>query len=612
MHTVNRRRALVATLALVAMVASGLGVSAASTVPSGSKRVSVAAGKTHKGINGTLPASGAITGKLTVQGSHKAAGSVGIYAFNTKGGVAATGFSDSQGRFHIYGLEAGKYRVCVPFPPSPSPTYKYGLSAACIGTNSAPSFFNVPKDAKQFPVHRGHATKANLALPKAGAISGTVKSSSGKKLENVGVQAFQGQQFVRGDDTDSDGSYLISNLRPGKYKVCFVGENSGSVTTNTATGVLRQCWSNVAYPGTKVPANAKSATVKPGKNKGGVNAKMRPAGAIAGKVTSATNHKPLRSSSVEVFKGGKFYTSTFTNNKGKYLLKDLATGNYQICAEGGSERNQVGATAGRCYKNAPLKHFKPGSTAKNVSAKTGKIHKNINLKLPTKAFKPGSITGKLTGPGGVAIGGANVEAEGSPSGSSATTQSDGTYTISSLFPGKYTVCFDPGQFAQPATGTAPADGYSKVCYKNAKWAGGSSAPASGAAKVTVKPGKTTKNVNGKVGKGGAISGTAKVAGGGNEAFVDIDVLDSKGFNISSTEANGSYTIPGLTPSSPGYFVCFSPVGANFNPPNNLGYIGQCYQNKDWHPPVIGGFAQHRPTRAEIPANLHGGQWRLHH
>jgi hypothetical protein len=603
------RRALLALVSAGALAVTGLGVAgAASTVPSGAKKVTVTAGGTHHGINATLPTSGAIDGKITVKGSGKAVPSVVVSAYDTKGSSVGFGFADQHGKYHIYGLDTGKYRVCVVGPPGPGSAYKFGLSPGCIGSNQAPSFFGIPKDAKEFSVHRGSAQHGNLALPKAGAISGAVKSSSGKKLSHVEAEAFSRGQAVKFAETNGSGAYEVDGLTPGTYKVCFFPENSGAATTNTTTGVLRQCWKNAGYNGTKLPSSAKSVKVKAGKKSGGINASMRTAGAISGKVTSSTNHKVLQGTTIDVYQGTHYYASASTNNKGKYIVKDLPAGSFKVCALGGGESNgKFGSTSGRCYANKPFKNFKPSASAKSVSVKIGKTHRNINMKLPTKSFPQGSISGKLTGPGGVAIVGATVEAEG-VGGGFASTDANGKYTITNLLVGKYTVCFNPGQFAQPSSGTAPATGYSSVCYKTVKWDGGSTSVPSGAAKVTVRANKTAKNVNASVGKGGAIAGTVKLAGGGS-GFVEINVLDAKGDTASSMESGGDYSVNALTPSSTGYAVCVSAVGVNSNPPNHLGYVAQCYKNKTWKSP---GFSarprQTQFTHHPLALNRRTGQW----
>lgn len=600
MHsTKNSLRAIVALSATAAVVVTGLASAAASsTVPNGAKKVTVTGGSTKQHINALMPASGAITGKVVVAGSGKAVNAADVEAFDGKGQLMRSGSTDATGTYHLYGLDTGKYRVCVLGSPGNTSAYKFGLAPACIGTSATPTFSHIPSSATAIPVKRGKASHGTLKMPRAGAISGVTRTSGGKKLKNVGVEALVNGTFAGSADSGNTSSYEIDGLRAGTYKVCFFAESD---TATSGTGYLSQCYKNVPYS-TKVPAAAKSVKVKSNKNTKGIGSGMHPAGAISGTVKSKAG-RAIDGAELVAFRNGSFESSAFTDSHGKYTIRDLAAGNYKVCTIGGAE-DKTGRSPAKnvCYKSVTWPGLKPPAAAKSVSVKVGSTHKNINIKEAVATPVFGTITGKLTGPGGNPVQEATVYALSSQRSFTATTASDGTYTLADVLPGKYRVCFDP-QFGSPPSGSAPPTGYANACYKSAKWVGEGQAPPSGAAKVTVKANHTTSGINVSVGKGGAVSGTVKLAGGGS-AFVQVEVLDGKGDAIRFDEANGAYSVTSLTPGS--YYVCFDASSANFDPPNKLGYISQCYKNKDWNQPIAifgarrAAAAAHRPF---VPGRL---------
>lgn len=66
---------------------------------------------------------------------------------------------------------------------------------------------------------------SNLALfaqdKSAGVVKGTVKSTDGKEIAGVAVEARQDDKVVGAAQTDKNGDFKIANLKPGTYRFIF-------------------------------------------------------------------------------------------------------------------------------------------------------------------------------------------------------------------------------------------------------------------------------------------------------------------------------------------------------------------------------------------------------
>lgn len=574
-------------MVLAGMGAAGAGSRQARNIPSGATHVSFSAGQT-KHIDVKLHPSGAVSGKVTLRGSSTPISDVGVSLVGSNGISGSNGYTDSSGKYTVYGVFPGKYRVCV-FYASQGSGAPYGYVPACSGTTAPATGYQPPHGTPTVSVSVGHLASANITMTKAGAIAGKTNSANGKPLTNVAVSVYKSGRVVgsSGGFSPNPGAYSVTQLPPGKYLVCFNGRSASGGPSKT--GYLSECWKNKPWDGASRPSSSKTVTVKANKSTNGVNSSLASGGAIAGKITNAKTHKPASGASVLVFKGKSLNNFVSIAPNGTYQVNGLNSGqNYRVCATGSGFGSST-TYAGRCFKHASWNGRSLPSGATDVSVKTGKVHKHVNIALTPKKHKVGSISGKLTDSGGHPLGSANVEVfKGTNQVTGTTTKSNGTYAVKNLAPGSnYTVCFDTS--IPSSQSSAPASGYSSVCHKTSKWVPGSK-PASSANKVRVKAGKTTKNVNAKAGKGAAISGTVTISNGDPASFVSVYVVNANGALVESGQSDfedGTYTVKGITPGS-GYRVCFRYSSFGSPPPNGLGYLSQCYNNKNWDG-SLGGF-----------------------
>ncbi|MCL4446174.1 MAG: carboxypeptidase-like regulatory domain-containing protein, partial [Actinobacteria bacterium] len=146
----------------------------------------------------------------------------------------------------------------------------------------------------------------------------------------------------------------------------------------------------------------------------------------------------------------------------------------------------------------------------------------------------GTITGTVTDSSGTGLSGICVDAtpSGGGSGAFSSTGSGGTYSVTGLPTGSYTVEF---------TGNCGTTG----SYLN-QWYNGAS--TSGAATpVSVTSGSTTSSINATMVAAGTITGTVTDSGGTGISGICVDVTNPNGGNsgFSATGSGGTYSVKGI-------------------------------------------------------------------
>ena len=484
--------------------------------PSGITAVPLALGGTAT-VNAALTAGSAVSGTVGDASTSGGLGSVVVRAFDNSGDFLTSAPTGSSGSYTLTGLAASTAGDTVCFDPTNTLGGPYGGQcyknvpwtppvAAWTNGNPATGSTAVPLTAGVT------ATGINAALSAQThqGISGKVTAAAGGAgLGGVVVQAFDsGGTPVGSAATASDGTYSIELVPSATgYTVCFDGTAG---TGASAGGYLGQCYSNLGWrPGQPPAAGAKAVPVTTGMF-AAVNVALVVAGAITGTVTAATGGKALALVSVAVFDAtGTEVASGVTDSTGTYLVKSLPPSvfGYAVCfdptAVAGTGSN--GGYLAQCYKNVTWARAggpAPGSTAVPVSA--GTVASGINAALASAGAISGGVTSASSGTG---IGNVSIDvfdANGTLL-TSATTLSDGTYTVSGLAASSGdTVCFDPTQ----AFGGGSPIGYAAQCAANVAWVT-NSPPPTGAKPVRVSAGATTTGVNAQLTAPGAIAGRSR-------------------------------------------------------------------------------------------------------
>ncbi|HEX8095175.1 carboxypeptidase regulatory-like domain-containing protein [Jatrophihabitans sp.] len=181
------------------------------------------------------------------------------------------------------------------------------------------------------------------------------------------------------------------------------------------------------------------------------------------------------------------------------------------------------------------------------------------------------VKGVLTDKQGGPIAGAWAEVRVIGSGDfagQATTGPDGSWRVTNIPPGTYTVCYET---TSQTHGSSPT-GYLPGCYRQQPFGYGDSGTP-----VTVTAGKMTTGIRDYLSVAGAIGGRITDPAGAGIGNVQIYVVYPYGqfFTYSATSAaNGRYTITGLPADS--YQICF--YAGYATGAASTGYLDECYDN----------------------------------
>ncbi len=377
--------------------------------------ISIPAGKTT-GVSAVLQPAGAITG--VVRGpSGKPLANVCISANSTKDfassnvivGIGPGPATNSRGAYRIFGLAAGRYRI--EFAP------------CALNARYAAQWYRGQASqrlAKSVLVRAGRTTTGVNAKLRLGAtITGRVLNSSGKRLNNICVTAYNSStgQFGFGS-TGKAGTYIVRGLATGGYTVAF-----------------SPCNFNVNL----VAVDRHIKIVAPRTTRG-VNARLVAGGSASGSVTVAASGGPAAQTCVELVSrnpanAGGF---TLTGNRGRYLATGIAPGSYQayfndpLCGIG-----PVGL-APQWYNGQPTQ-----ATANKVKISVGQTTTGIDAALQVD----GTITGTVLGPSSKALTGICVTAMPLTAGFMpvvAISGKTGGFTLLDMLPGRYKVEFASG------------------------------------------------------------------------------------------------------------------------------------------------------------------------
>ena len=263
-----------------------------------------------------------------------------------------------------------------------------------------------------------------------GSISGTVWDSANPTgLGGVCVTATSsdGQGGYGSATTGSDGSYTITGLPPDSYTVEFDPTCGGSLTSPDLP-----MWSS----GSLTEAGSTPVTVGSGASVAGIDASLQLGGSITGTVTDAADPSGLSGVCVYATSsdGGNDYGQATTASDGTYAIIGLQADTYQVefdpTCSGSSAPNDI------------IQWYSDASSESGASPVSVTVAQNVG-NVDATLIQTGSISGTVwdsanpTGLGGVCVTATSSDGQGGYG--SATTGSDGSYTITGLPPDSYTV-----------------------------------------------------------------------------------------------------------------------------------------------------------------------------
>ena len=453
-----------------------------------------------------------VTGQVTDQASGQPISGVEVELLSNSGTKVAETTSDSGGNYSFSAIPAATYDVAF------NPGDANGDYNSSYYGGASPTTFQVGEGQT--------VSNINGQLVTDGAVTGQLTDqSSDQPIPGIEVELLTGSGTeVAQTTTDGGGNYSFSTIRPGTYEVAF---NPGGANSS---------YDSAYYGG----ASATTFQVTDGQTTSNINGQLITGGAIGGTVTNSA-HQPVANVSVQIINlATGYYYSTQTGSNGTYLLDGLPGGGYQLefLPEGGEDY---------VYQYYPDESN--AAAAQPVAVSAGQTS-HADASLATAA----TISGKVTDATGAPVSGIRVFVDnygGSGvnyvSTTESTTDSNGNWSVIGLPTGTYQVEFVPPypsiyafQYYDAATGENPPT------------------------PVTLTAGTTTSNIDAALTTGGQISGTVTNGiTGGPAAGVSVIALDSSGDQMSytTTDSQGNYTLPGLSPSA-SYRVEFSPASGS--------------------------------------------------
>ena len=364
----------------------------------------------------------------------------------------------SNGSYDLDGLASGSYRL------------EFRDSSGVYATQY---YHNEPDldAAIAVAVTAGKTTAdTNATLATAGHISGTVVNGGGSGLGDIDVTAdqpdgFGGWSYVNEVETASDGSYNLSGLDSGGYRLEF-RDDSGTYATQY-------------YKKQPDLAAATTIAVTAGKTKANINASLATAGHITGTVKNAAGSDLAGIWVTACQPDGSYVNRVTTASDGSYNLGGLASGSY--CLEFQSY-SKIYAT--QYYKKQA--HL---ASATAIAVRAGKTKANINATLVTAGHISGTVKNAL----GSGLADIDVTAY-QPNGFGAwsyvndvETASNGSYNLGGLASGSYRLEF------RDYSGT-----YLTQYYKKQP-------DIAAASTIAVTVGKTKGNINATLARAGRVS-----------------------------------------------------------------------------------------------------------
>jgi hypothetical protein len=369
---------------------------------------------------------------------------------------------------------------------------------------------------------------SSASADSTGSISGTVYGGSADvPLANVSVGLdLPGGNYVQFGTTDANGNYSFVGLAAASYVLNF----QPSPSDNYAA----QWWNNKSTLATATPISLSN-----GQALTGIDATLADGATVTGQVVSATG--PAAFIQVNIMdSAGNYVSSASTDNNGNYSLAGIPAGTFT------AEFTDVqSVTDSYQWWNNEDSY----ATADYFTTTAGQTTSDIDDTLASAgtASVSGTVYDSTTGSGLPFAGVDAFEPDGTFAGSAGTAV-DGSYTITGLAPGSYTLQFVPGfddpslagQYWQNEPSLASADYF------------------------TVSDGDALTGYDANLTVGGAISGTVLDGAAGNiplsNVFVSVYQNGASVPGAAWTDENGDYTFSGLAAGS--YDVEFQPGYGN--------------------------------------------------
>jgi len=380
--------------------------------------VEVTAGSATTGIDAAMPAGGRLSGTVKAAVGGESLAGVTVTAYDASGDAAGSALTQSDGTYTVAGLPPGSYRERFsvraggPFSPSPgnfAPQYDGGAATLATAEPTAVTAGGPPGEV-------------DAQLEPGATISGVLTDGEGDPVPEESVAVYdEAGEPAGGATTESDGSYTISDLAGGVYRVGF---------DDSLTSAERPEFAPRFYDGTTSLAAASKVTVAAGGSIGGIDAQLVAGGEISGTVSDERGDPLLGVDFVTAYDGaGRFASWGEVQGDGRYTIRGLGSGTYRVGFENPTDDGYEPAFFGGDSLT--------GATGVEVS--TGAVKPGIDFTVRrASGWLSGVVMdGTLPAPAGVVTA---YDDSGSPAGS-ASTNGTGAYAIEGLAPGFYRLAY---------------------------------------------------------------------------------------------------------------------------------------------------------------------------
>jgi hypothetical protein len=444
--------------------------------------------------------------------------------------------TDASGRYRVTGLYSGTYYFCVDGSSLPiSTAAPYGYLNGCGYLPGVPVDVQVNQTAT-----------LDFTLSRFGALGGTLTRSDGTPAANASVQLFTSEGYYYDFlQTDAQGRWQQRAIPGHQYYACYWLYD----TTDVWTCHRGQPWTGGQPTGDLISVSEGVLT--------SVDDALLPGANLTGTVTdpggAAFANVVVNVDDLD----GNRHVQAVTDSDGHYSVTGLTAGTYRVCFSASTPPGSPGYPY-QCHGGTPADQHPYA-----VALATGQ-HATVDAALSLGT----AITGRVTDAEGNPVQSVTVRltnlagAGGSPL--PGYTDGDGNYTFYQLFPGDYSVCFDPQTvYSQPPTGYVPG------CWHD-------QAPNRPGDPVHAVAGVISSGIDATLATGGQITGAVTDAAGDPVGGIIVHARYSDGTVVTTGYTDwqdGSYQLTAL-PALP-IAVCFDPNGQPYQP--------ACYANAtDYH------------------------------